>query len=198
MVWRGTKARRHEGTKEFGRRRAGGSHGCSRGGGDLGRGNPGGGWGADGAQAADGVRFSFIDVFIDSGETPLTAYQFELKATVGDVKIVGIERGGCQGGLPIRPITTRPAMMGGRIIVGAFNTGDDLPAGKVRVARLHVRIGGAVRPEYAGQPRGGRRQGWYSDQRDCERCGRSWGNEVDYWNRLGIGRSGADVPFRRS
>ena len=39
------------------------------------------------------VRFAAVEVFIDSGEQPIAAWQFQLAAERGDVKIVGIERG---------------------------------------------------------------------------------------------------------
>jgi hypothetical protein len=35
-----------------------------------------------------------------------------------------------------------------RIVVGAFNVTDNLPSGKSRVGRLHLRVSGAVRPVY--------------------------------------------------
>ena len=37
------------------------------------------------------VRFAPVHIYLDSGDKPLAAYQFELKATTGTIKIVGIE-----------------------------------------------------------------------------------------------------------
>jgi hypothetical protein len=90
-------------------------------------------------------------VFIDSHERPMAAYQFELQATRGDVKFVGISGGENKGFQdppyydPAAMTHTRPA----RIIVGAFSLADDLPKGKTRVARLSVAIEGDEKPEYA-------------------------------------------------
>ena len=41
----------------------------------------------------DGLRFLVVDVQVDSGAELLAAYQLELAATNGAVKIVGIEGG---------------------------------------------------------------------------------------------------------
>jgi hypothetical protein len=98
------------------------------------------------AAVAD-VRFKSIDVFVDSKEQALAAYQFELAATAGDVKIVGIE-GGEHAAYRQPPFYDPKAMMGERVIVAAYSTSDDLPVGKTRVARVHVRVGGDVEPKY--------------------------------------------------
>jgi hypothetical protein len=37
--------------------------------------------------------FTFVDVFIDPQGKPLAAYQFELRTTAGEAKLVGIEGG---------------------------------------------------------------------------------------------------------
>ena len=103
--------------------------------------------GIDAGQSA--VRFAAVDVYIDSGESPLAAYQFELTATSGEFEIVGVE-GGEHAAFKEAPYYDPAALHGeGRIIIAAFNTGDDLPTGKTRVARVHVRIAGETSPEYA-------------------------------------------------
>jgi len=40
-----------------------------------------------------GVRFAPLHIFLDSGSSSLAAYQFELKAVAGQIKIVGVEGG---------------------------------------------------------------------------------------------------------
>lgn len=93
-------------------------------------------------------RFAAVDVFIDSGSVPLAAYQFELKATRGAFKIVGIE-GGEHAAFSKKPPYYDPAaLMHDRVIIAAFNTGKDLPTGKTRVARVHVEISGNEEPQY--------------------------------------------------
>lgn len=81
--------------------------------------------------------FRALDVVIDSGESELAAYQFELRATEG-VELVGVENGE-HAAFAKAPYYDPKALGGGRIIIAAFNTGDDLPTGRTRVCRLHVR-----------------------------------------------------------
>ena len=97
---------------------------------------------------SDRVRFGVVDVFVDSGAEALAVWQVEMKAVAGDVKIVGIESGG-HAAYKDPPFYDPAAMMGGRVILGAYSLDDEaLPAGKTRVARVHVRVGGDVKPEY--------------------------------------------------
>jgi hypothetical protein len=93
------------------------------------------------------VRFEAVDVYVDSGKSPLAAYQFELAAEVGDMKIVGIE-GGEHAAFKEPPYYDPAALMKHRVIIAAFNTGADLPSGKTRVARVHVQVTGDAEPEY--------------------------------------------------
>jgi hypothetical protein len=103
--------------------------------------------GGDGAvgqpeAGALGVRFGYVDVFIDSGERELAVYQVELRATAGDVRIVGVE-----GGDPAAfagPPRYDPAALadGERIVIGDFSTGAVLPSGSTRIARVHLRLDG--------------------------------------------------------
>jgi hypothetical protein len=93
------------------------------------------------------VRFAAVDVYVDSGEKPLAAYQFELTAKTGSFKIVGVE-GGEHAAFAPPPYYDPAALSRDRIIIAAFNTGTDLPTGKTRVARIHVRITGNEDPEY--------------------------------------------------
>jgi len=93
------------------------------------------------------VRFTAIDVHVDSGAQPLAAYQLEFTAIRGDVKLVGIE-GGEHAAFASPPYYDPAALMNHRVILAAFNTGHDLPTGKSRVARLHVQISGDATPEY--------------------------------------------------
>jgi hypothetical protein len=99
------------------------------------------------AQAESAVRFAAVDVVIDSGDKPLAAYQFELTANSGAFKIVGVE-GGEHAAFAKPPYYDPAALSRDRIIIAAFNTGRDLPKGKTRVARIHVRISGNEDPQY--------------------------------------------------
>ena len=93
------------------------------------------------------VRFAPVDIYLDSGSSPLAAYQFELKVTKGEVKIVGVE-GGEHAAFQEAPYYDPAALMKDRIIIAAFNTGRDLPTGRTRIARLHLQITGDAEPRY--------------------------------------------------
>ena len=95
----------------------------------------------------NGVRFTAVDVFVDSGTEALAAYQFELKVTAGDVTLVGVE-GGEHPAFRPPPYYDPVALAGQRIVIAAFDTGGDLPRGRTRVARLMVRVRGAAAPAY--------------------------------------------------
>jgi len=94
------------------------------------------------------VRFSSVDVYVDSGEKPLAAYQLELAVEVGDVKIVGIE-GGEHAAFKEPPYYDPSAIRRDHVILAAFSTDTQLPKGNTRVARIHVQITGDVQPQYA-------------------------------------------------
>ena len=91
--------------------------------------------------------FRFVDVFIDTHGKPLAAYQFELRAPKG-VQLVGIEGGEHKAFADPSPYYDPKALQDGeRIVIAAFDTGADLPAGKTRVARLSVRVGPGDDPQ---------------------------------------------------
>ncbi|SRR5258706_9353700 len=103
-------------------------------------------------QAADEesrIRFRALDLFVDSGSSPLAAYQLECFATNGVVSITGIE-GGEHPAFSPAPYYDPKAMQHERVIIAAFNTGapDRLPAGKSRVATVHVAISGPGEPKF--------------------------------------------------
>lgn len=93
--------------------------------------------------------FRYLDVFIDPHGQPLAAYQFELRPPKG-VQLVGIE-GGEHKAFASPPYYDPKALGDGeRIVIAAFDTGAELPAGKTRVARLSVRVGDGqqAKPDY--------------------------------------------------
>ena len=93
------------------------------------------------------LRFEAIDVFVDPGNEPLAAYQFELQSRTPGVEIVGIE-GGEHPAFEVPPYYDPAAMNNNRVIIAAFNTGKDLPAGRSRVARIHVQLQGPGGKQY--------------------------------------------------
>lgn len=92
-------------------------------------------------------RFEYLDIDVDSGQTPLAAWQIELVAPAQAMQIVGVESGDAKD-FQDPPYYDPAALSGGRIVIGAFNTTDNLPAGNTRVARLHVRISQPGRIDY--------------------------------------------------
>jgi len=97
--------------------------------------------------ATQPVRFAWVDIYLDSGDVPLAAYQFELAAETGSFRIVGVE-GGEHPAFAAPPYYDPAALAHDRILIAAFSTDDDLPTGHTRVARIHVQIAGDGTPDY--------------------------------------------------
>jgi len=97
----------------------------------------------------EGIRFVALDVYVDGGAQAVAAWQFELS---GDdrAKIVGVE-----GGEPKcwaeAPYYDPAALQGGRIIIAAFTLDAKVPAGRVRVARIHLQESGVGSPDYTSK-----------------------------------------------
>lgn len=94
------------------------------------------------------VRFVPLHIYLDSGARPLAAFQFELKATAGQVKIVGVEGGSHEAFSKTPPYYDPAALAKDRIIIASFSTQRDLPNGKTRVATIHLQIIGDAEPQY--------------------------------------------------
>ena len=101
----------------------------------------------DYSTAQPGVRFAPLHIYLDSGNSSLAAYQFELKATAGQIEIVGVE-GGRHEAFKEAPYYDPAALAKDRIIIAAFSTGSDLPKGRTRIATIHLQIIGDAEPEY--------------------------------------------------
>ena len=93
------------------------------------------------------VRFAPLHIYLDSGNKPLAAYQFELKAAAGQIKIVGVE-GGQHQAFEEAPYYDPAALTNDRIIIAAFNTGSELPKGRTQIATIHLQIIGDAEPDY--------------------------------------------------
>jgi hypothetical protein len=93
------------------------------------------------------ARYTWVDAFIDPHGQPLAAYQFELKSSGGGaVTLVGVE-GGEHPAFAPPPYYDPKANVQKRIVIAGFNTGDDLPHTRTRVARVMVRVTG--NPKYS-------------------------------------------------
>ena len=95
------------------------------------------------------ARFCAVDIYLDSGSTPLAAYQLEFSSTNGVAKIVGIE-GGEPPPFRNAPFYDPKALQHERVIIAAFSTlpASQLPSGKFRVATIHLQIPTGVEPAF--------------------------------------------------
>ncbi len=93
------------------------------------------------------VRFAPLHIYLDSGNKLLAAYQFELKAAAGQIKIVGVE-GGQHKAFTEAPYYDPAALANDRIIIASFNTGRELPKGRTQIATIHLQIIGDAEPDY--------------------------------------------------
>lgn len=102
------------------------------------------------APAADArARFHAVDIYVDSGATPLAAYQIDLCVTNGAAKIVGIE-GGESPAYHEPPYYDPKAMEHERVIIAAFSLmpAAGLPHGRTRVATVHFESRDATAPQF--------------------------------------------------
>ena len=91
--------------------------------------------------------FSFmpLGVYIESGDRPLAAYQFELRFDSWAYSIVGVEGG--EGALNEAPYYDSRGMESGRIVIASFTTSPRPLSGRVRVATVHVAVDEDVSPD---------------------------------------------------
>jgi hypothetical protein len=93
-----------------------------------------------------GIHFLGMDLWVDSGNDALAAYQVEITYDRSAVRIVGLE-GGQAGSYKNAPYYDQKGFESGRIIVAAFTTGKDTPKGRTRVATIHIAVEGNATPE---------------------------------------------------
>jgi hypothetical protein len=96
-------------------------------------------------QTPPAAVFFAVDVVLDTGGESLAAWQVEIVDRSGVARVVGVEGGE-------HPAFAQPAyydpraLQQGRIVLAAFQTEGELPAGRVRVARVHFQAEGPVEP----------------------------------------------------
>jgi hypothetical protein len=95
------------------------------------------------------TRFCAVDIFVDSGSTPLAAYQLRFAITNGLAKIVGIE-GGDHPAFRQPPYHDPKAIQNELVIIASFSTAPaaELPTGKTRIATIHLRTTGTRPPQF--------------------------------------------------
>lgn len=101
--------------------------------------------------AQGNLRFTSVDVYIDSA-TPFAAWQFELSDRGNSAMlVVGVENG-ASAAFDRAPYYDRQAVQTGtadRIVVADYSLAQpgDLPAGRVRVATVHLAFSGTTGPD---------------------------------------------------
>ena len=95
--------------------------------------------------------FTTVDLFVVS-DAPVAAWQVELTERRGAMQIVGIERGD-DSTFRDPPYYDRAALdrsATDRIVLASFSLSDaaQLQSGRVRIARVHVRMTGAAAADY--------------------------------------------------
>jgi hypothetical protein len=95
------------------------------------------------------TRFRAVDIYVDSGSTPLAAYQIKFAATNGIARIVGIE-GGAHPAFRQPPFYDPKALQHERVIIASFSTASatDLPTGRTRVATIHYQTSDPQPPRF--------------------------------------------------
>jgi hypothetical protein len=99
---------------------------------------------------AQQVHFTAVDIYVDSKNVALAAYQLEFSGQGDRVRIAGIE-GGEHNAFKIPPFYDPKAMQQERVILAAFNTAQatKLPSGSTRVATVHLQYSGAQPPTFS-------------------------------------------------
>ncbi len=97
---------------------------------------------APGASRSDepAVRFAAVDVFVDSGDATLVAWQVEISYDRAACALAGVEGGE-------RPFAREPyydpkGLTAGRIVIADFTQVGKPRRGRIRVARLHLELRG--------------------------------------------------------
>ncbi|MEE8468786.1 MAG: hypothetical protein V3T22_10035 [Planctomycetota bacterium] len=97
---------------------------------------------ADFGAPAQEPRFTHVDLYVDSGDAPLHAWQVRLSDPSGRAKVVGVE-GGQDPAWQHPPYHDPQALQRGEIVLAAYSL-EGGPSGRQRVARVHLAIDGAA------------------------------------------------------
>ena len=101
------------------------------------------------ATMANTPRLQSFDVFVDTGRSPLAAYQLSIATDRRDVRIVAID-GGESTSFRAPPYYDRRALLTNHVILAAFSTdpAPRLPFGMTRVASIRVQVNGLTEPRF--------------------------------------------------
>ena len=97
------------------------------------------------------LRFAALDIYLEASE-PLAAWQFELGESSGRMQVVGVENGDSAAfrDAPYYDLAAVNDGMADHIIVADYSTSPavELPAGRSRVATVHIQLEGLAEPDY--------------------------------------------------
>lgn len=101
------------------------------------------------AAQARAAEFAVFDICVDSVGEALAAYQLKISDERAAVKILSVE-GGEHPAFAEPPKFDPKAIQRDVIKLAAFSlvARENLPAGRIRIASLHVEIGPGLRPEW--------------------------------------------------
>ncbi|MFN0057801.1 MAG: hypothetical protein ACKVX7_05025 [Planctomycetota bacterium] len=109
--------------------------------------------------APPGLRFAAYELWIETGDRELAAWQVEVTDPAAHAQLVGLE-GGSEAAYADAPYYDRAALLQHRVIVAAFSLEATLPSGRTHVATLHFALDAAsdsafeVVPVAAADPSG--------------------------------------------
>ena len=96
---------------------------------------------------ADEVKFMAIDVYADSRDKQLVAWQLQLQYPE-TIKLISIENGESKA-FDRLPDYNKKLADKGRVVIAAFTTNDQAaPKGENRIMRLHIQYTGDKKPQF--------------------------------------------------
>ena len=111
----------------------------------------GAGWSAFPQSVETNARFTVLEIYLETAE-PLAAWQFELRESSGRMRVVGVENGesAAFGEAPFYDLAAVSEGAADRIIVADYSMrpAGALPAGRSRVATIHIQLEGSADPDY--------------------------------------------------
>ncbi len=102
-----------------------------------------------GAEGVGKLGFMHLELLVDTGTTPLAAYQVRIKPKRAAIRFVGVE-GGDHDAFRTPPYYDTRALRQGDLILAAFSTNPAplLPTGLRRLAVLHIHVADGQPPEF--------------------------------------------------
>jgi hypothetical protein len=97
------------------------------------------------------LRFTHVDVYVDTKGADLAAYQLEFAVEKGKAIVTGIGAGEHSAFAKLPPYYDPAAMQHDRVILASFSTDEALPKGRTRVAQIMLMVEGSETPQYTAK-----------------------------------------------